>query len=159
FIEVFESTTSLGAVRTDGFGQWSFDLGTVSEGSHSYTAGITDLAGNPGPPSSPFAITVDATAPDTTITANPSAVSNSANASFSFTGNAPGGTGVAGFEISIDGGEFIASASPSTLSNLADGPHTLAVRAVDTAGNRDATPASFDWVVDTTAPTTVAASV
>jgi hypothetical protein len=154
FIEVFEGTTSLGTVRTDGLGQWSFDLGAVSEGSHSYTADITDLAGNPGPQSSPFAITIDATAPDTTITANPSAPSNSASASFSFAGSDPGGTGVAGFEVSIDGGEFVAGVSPSDFNNLADGSHTVEVRAVDAAGNRDATPASFTWVVDTTGPDT-----
>ena len=40
------------------------------------------------------------------------------------------------------------------LSSLADGSHKFEVRAVDQAGNIDATPASSTWTVDTTAPTT-----
>ncbi len=97
---------------------------------------------------------IDTVAPDTTITANPTNPSASANASFSFTGSDPGGSGVAGFECQLDGGAYIACASPQTYTGLADGSHTFQVRAVDAAGNLDGTPASYTWVIDTTGPDT-----
>ena len=43
------------------------------------------------------------------------------------------------------------------VTDLADGPHSLAVRAKDDAGNVDPTPATYSWTVDMTAATTSAA--
>jgi hypothetical protein len=95
----------------------------------------------------------DVTAPDTSITSHPSNPSNSTSASFDFTGSDEvGGSGVAAFECDLDGGGFSACTSPKSYTSLSNGSHTFQVRAKDTAGNTDATPASFTWVVDTTAP-------
>ncbi len=96
--------------------------------------------------------TVDSTVPDTTITANPTNPTNSASASFSFTGSDPGGSGVASFQCQLDGGAFSACTSPQIYLGLSDGSHTFQVRAIDNAGNTDLTPASYTWTVDTTAP-------
>jgi hypothetical protein len=77
-------------------------------------------------------------------------VSNSASASFSFSATELGSS----FECQLDVSGFAACTSPKTYSSLAEGPHTFQVRAKDAAGNLDATPASYTWTVDTTAPDT-----
>jgi hypothetical protein len=41
---------------------------------------------------------------------------------------------------------------PITLSALSAGKHTFEVRGTDKAGNKDPTPASFTWIVDTSPP-------
>jgi hypothetical protein len=58
------------------------------------------------------------------------------------------------FECTVDDGAFTACASPATFT-VADGAHSFGVRAIDRAGNVDASPASFAWRVDTQAPDTM----
>ena len=67
-----------------------------------------------------------------------------------FSSNETGST----FECRIDSGSWSSCTSPDTLSALGAGSHTFDVRATDTAGNTDATPASFTWTIDLTAPNT-----
>ena len=67
------------------------------------------------------------------------------------------GTGVAGFECDMGSG-YSTCTSPKGYTSLSDGSHTFRVRAIDTLGNVDATPASYTWNVDTTAPTAVMTS-
>jgi arylformamidase len=57
------------------------------------------------------------------------------------------------FECRFDGDSFQPCSSPHTTANLADGPHTLQVRAIDEAANTDPTPATRSFTVDTTQPT------
>jgi uncharacterized repeat protein (TIGR01451 family) len=85
---------------------------------------------------------------DTTITGQPANPSGP-DVSFNFTGS--GGTGgIVGFECSLDGAVFTTCTSPQNYTGLADGSHTFQVRAVDGGGNRDATPASYTWTVQST---------
>ncbi len=65
-----------------------------------------------------------------------------------------GGTGVVGFECSLDGATFTACTSPQVFTGITNGPHTFAVRAIDAVGNIDTTPASTTWLVDLIAPVT-----
>lgn len=100
-----------------------------------------------------YELVPDSTPPDTTITANPTNPSASSSATFSFTGS-DSESGVASYTCQIDGGGYSTCASPRNYSALADGSHTFQVRAADAANNVDPTPASYTWVVDTTAPNT-----
>jgi hypothetical protein len=122
----------------------------------------TDLAGNTSVCSSSSvtyvensSAPVDTTAPDTTISAGPAdgSVTSSTAASFSFSGtdNVTAAASLS-FQCSLDGAAFASCTSPQAYSALVPGPHIFAVRAVDQAGNVDATPASRSWTVDTSAP-------
>ena len=95
--------------------------------------------------------------PQTTITSHPSSLTRGRSASFAFRANEdwPGGAELAGaaFECRRDGGPWASCTSPQAYSSLADGLHTFSVRASD-GGFTDATPASFTWRVDGTAPNT-----
>ncbi|TPE43066.1 Ig-like domain-containing protein [Pontibacter mangrovi] len=91
---------------------------------------------------------IDTQAPETTIASQPDKLSNEVPAKFSFSSNEAGVT----YQVSMDGGAFATAANPYSINGLNDGEHTLQVRAIDQAGNMDATPASYTWVQDTKAP-------
>ncbi|MEX2255948.1 MAG: Ig-like domain-containing protein, partial [Acidimicrobiia bacterium] len=126
----------------------SWDTTAQADGQYDVRVVTTDLAGNVFT-SSAVTVTVDNTAPNTTITANPADPSNTDAPSFSFSSSEGSST----FEVRIDGGAWTASTSPKSYTGVADGAHTFQVRATDAAGNVDATPDSYTWVVDTTNPT------
>ena len=53
--------------------------------------------------------------------------------------------GVQAFECRLDNAAFTACASAATYAVATRGSHTFRVRAIDTNGFRDATPASITW--------------
>jgi len=83
----------------------------------------------------------DKTAPQTTITDQPARRTTKRRVSFSFKSNEKG----AHFECSLDGRAFKACVSPARFRARKLGRHTLLVRAIDPAGNVDATPAAEKW--------------
>lgn len=151
---------------TVGSGQISADLDYISSSALSANGGsIQDGAGNnailtlpvPGAAGSlgaNKALVIDGVAPDTTITSSPLISTSVVSASFSFTGDDVG-SGVAGFACQLDNSGFSACTPPLVFNDLSDGEHTFQARALDTVGNVDPTPASFTWIVDSTAPNTI----
>jgi hypothetical protein len=108
-----------------------------------WLSGLLDPATPPDdPPPPPPA---DTTPPDTTITSGPSAGSTTRNtsASFSFSSSESGST----FECSLDGSVWRSCTSTASYSNLSNGSHTFRVRATDSAGNTDQSPASRTWTI------------
>jgi hypothetical protein len=123
--------------------------GPLADGPHTFDVkAVADLAGNAGTATS-YGWTIDTAPPNTSITSNPSALSNSASPSFGFSSTESGS-----FECSLDGAAFAACTSPKAYSGLADGAHTFQVRGLDPAGNADPTPASYAWTIDATPPNT-----
>ena len=56
----------------------------------------------------------------------------------------------ADFECRLDGGLFAPCASPWLISDLADGVHTIEVRAIGRDGTRESPALVFEWTVDST---------
>ena len=88
------------------------------------------------------------TAPETVIAEGPTGLTADATPSFAFSADEPD----AGFQCARRRCRASAAcASPMTTAPLSDGAHEISVRAVDPAGNIDATPASRSFVTDATA--------
>jgi serine protease AprX len=95
----------------------------------------------------------DRTPPDTTIVAGPAPGSTAFGAvSLSFAASEQ-----ASFQCSLDGKRFQPCPATTTLAAVPVGPHDLSVRAVDLAGNVDATPATTSWTEGYASTTSYAA--
>lgn len=99
------------------------------------TAGWLATASPPG----------DAPPPAPSLSGAPSGLVNTRSATIGFSS-----AGATSYTCSVDGGAYSACTSPRALTSLADGAHSLAVKAVNGSGTSDATTAN--WVVDATAP-------
>lgn len=93
---------------------------------------------------------IDCDPPETTIAGGPSGATSDPTPTFNLQSDEPSST----FECRIDSGSFTSCTTPYTTASLADGAHTLEVRATDQAGNTDSTPASRTFSVDTDPPET-----
>jgi large repetitive protein len=143
-VTVIIDGTPVGTTTSDAAGNWTFTPTVpLPDGPHDITATTTNSVGNTSPPSNTVRITVDTGVPDTTIVSGPSDNTESASATFTFSSNETGVT----YECNLDGAGYVPCTNPVTFENLAEGEHTLLVRARDGAGNVDPTPASATWTV------------
>jgi hypothetical protein len=117
----------------------------LAEGAHTFRVFAADGSSNVGPTAT-RAWTVDTRVPETTLLGGPAAGSTSPTSSATFSFASPDSS--ARFECRLDGGVFTPCTSPRTLTGVPNGDHTFAVRAVDAAGNRDATPSTRTWRVN-----------
>ena len=136
---------------------------------HTFSVRSEDNAGNKDSTPASFTWTVDTTPPMTSIisaidgennTISDNGNSESTSIRFNFSGTDTGGSGVDHLQCNIDNSKYVACTSPFVFPNLLkDGIHTFTVVSEDNAGNKDDTPASFTWTVDTAAPLTSIISV
>jgi len=89
----------------------------------------------------------DTTAPETEIVTGPSGTIAQPSAEFTFSSSESGS-----FECSLDGAAFALCGSPKAYAGLSEGEHSFAVRAVDSAGNPDASPATRGFTVQIPEP-------
>jgi hypothetical protein len=139
--------------RVDG-GAWAActtprTTASLADGPHTFEVRATDTAGNVDPTPALRAFVVETILPDTTIDSGPTGTIADRTPTFDFSADEPGST----FQCRIDGGAWASCSMPFTAPSLADGPHTLEVRAIDPAGNVDATPASRSFTVAATPST------
>ncbi|RUO92357.1 hypothetical protein D7Y11_15045 [Corallococcus sp. AB018] len=125
------------------------DFTNLAEGPHQFLVRSKDLLGlltDPTPAT--YSWTIDLTPPKTTFTSTPPAFTNALISTFAFKSSEPNST----FTCALDSGLALPCASPYLTLLLADGPHTLAVRARDAAGNQETEATTYSWTVDTVAP-------
>ncbi|MCQ4162595.1 Ig-like domain-containing protein, partial [Roseomonas sp. GC11] len=162
-VEVLKDGASLGTVTADASGNWTI-AATLTEGSNSFTARASDLAGNTGVLSTAYAVTLDTAAPAAPSISSISPDSGTSSTdkitsqgSITVTGTGPAsatitlyssGTQV-GSTTSDSSGNWVVSLSGSPL---AEGTHSLTARATDTAGNQGSDSTAVTVVVDSTAP-------
>ena len=127
-----------------------YTTAALADGPRTFEVRAIDAAGNVDPSPASRSFVVDTAPPDTTINSGPSGLTNDNTPTFTFSSADTG----ASFECRVDTAAFASCTSPYTTAALADGAHTLEVRAVDAAGNADVTPASRSFTVDTAAPDT-----
>ena len=132
----------------------------LAVGQHTFEIRAVDTQGITDPNPATFSWTITMQPPNhTTITSvvdgNGAALQSggstvSTSITFQVTAT-PGTNPIAGFQCSLDNSQFTSCATTSlgtiSYNNLAAGQHKFAVRAVDTQGNTDPTPATFSWTV------------
>jgi hypothetical protein len=115
-----------------------FTAAALANGAHTFRVRATDAANNTDASPATRAFKVDTIPPNTTITKKPAKRTTKKRVKFAFTTSEPGSH----FQCRLDGGAWKSCASPRTVK-VKKGKHRFSVRAVDAAGNVDATPASY----------------
>jgi CSLREA domain-containing protein len=159
-VEAGEIESFLGEAIADEEGEWDvvYDTpvpaGTIVAASQTNEGGTSELAtattpsdpvaGNPVASNRPSDIKlVDRTPPQTKIARAPRRRSHNTTARFRFDSDETGST----FQCRLDGKKFTACKSPKKYRNLKPGKHVFEVRAIDPAGNVDASVAKRRFTV------------
>lgn len=167
-VTVYENGQPIGTAQADGTGAWSFTPSTpLSSGSHTWTATVTDAAGNVSPASPGFTLVVDTTAPNAPV------ISQAIDDVGSITGPLTSGqttddtvprlvgTSEPFATVNIyEGTTLVGTGTADGTGNwsillnttLTTGAHSFTAQATDAAGNTSVSSASFSLTIDTTPP-------
>ncbi len=159
---------ALGTAVADANGIWKFQLSGVPDGEHTWTAEVTDKAGNIA--KTTLTLTVDTAAPAAPVITSMEDDVGIVQEIWTTPGNvtddpAPtfAGTAAAGTTVTVyDGDKVLGSVaadkdgkwSYTATTNLVDGEHSISVTSTDAAGNESGRSAVWDFTLDTstTAP-------
>jgi parallel beta-helix repeat protein len=173
-IRLFDAVQSLGTAPVSAAGVWSLTSGALTQGQHSISATVTDIAGNQTSPSGSLVITIDTTVnPPST----PDLTSDSANANdnitntngsaarpISFAGTAEAGGSVQVFagvtslgtvsvgndaSDGVTGNGLGAWTLTNSTANLSDGNYAVTATVTDLAGNVSSSSLGLAVVIDT----------
>jgi hypothetical protein len=125
------------------------ELSDLTEGAHTIrvrSISSVNPVGVKDPTPAQRSWTVDSVSPETTIDSAPTGSTESTTAQVTFSSDDPS----AAFQCKLDDANYSSCSSPLNLSGLPTGLRTLLVRAIDPAGNADATPEEASWTI--TAP-------
>jgi hypothetical protein len=172
-VSVFDNGVLLGTTQADVSGVWALTpAASLAEGSHTFSASAIDSAGNAGPVSAGFAITIDTTAPAVPVITSviddvaplTGTIANggtSNDVSPQIAGTAAAGAtltlydnGVALGTTVADGAGLWSFTPPATLAN---GAHSFTAVAVDAAGNASGASPTYGVTIDTISPATAIA--
>lgn len=98
----------------------------------------------------PYLIDQTPDVPETFITAMPADPTNNPNLTFEFASNVSQTT----FECKLDAAAYEPCTSPYTTTTVADGAHSFLIKAINSDGIVDQSPASTTLIVDTVTPST-----
>lgn len=126
--------------------------GTGSRVAFDYAAGAVYLIGITGKndAAGDYTLNLNRIEPETSIDGGPTGTIRTRSTEVTFSSNDSAAT----FECALDLGPFSACTSPRSLTGLADGVHTIRVRAVSAVATVDSTPATRTFTVDATPPRT-----
>ncbi len=148
-VNVYDGATLLGTATANASGAWSFTTGTLSNGSHSFTAtdtvtGITSAA------SAALAVTIDTVAPAAPVIATDVVVNTN---EIALTGTAEANSTVKVYDGATLLGSVVAASTGAwayTTAALATGSHNLTATATDAASNVSAASQIVDPVIGST---------
>jgi len=147
------------AMTSDGSGAYSAGYSSLLEGTWTFKAWAEDLAGNieiQGS-SATHTWTIDTTGAQTEITSGPDDPTNATIPVFEFkeSSDDPDATFECRLYISSSSpGNWESCESPKIYNAQTDESYTFEVKAFDSLGNEDVSPATWTWTIDTTSPTT-----
>jgi hypothetical protein len=168
-VGIYQNGTLVATVTADAGGQWSWKAtDALADGTYTFTAKTTDIAGNVSAASEAFTITVDTVAPDApkidSITDAQEPITGNVSKDGFTNDTTPTLKGSGAEANSIvriyDGATMIGEVNADADGNwsyvpvnpLSNGPHTFTVASVDGAGNVSAKSEAYKITVDTLAP-------
>ncbi|WP_447298585.1 type I secretion system permease/ATPase [Enterobacter cloacae] len=167
-VTIYDGSVAIGTAVTGSNGTWTFTPSVnLGESTHQFTVRATDAAGNTGPASPVFTLTVDLTPPATPtaiVLSDETGAIKGAITAGQFTDSSEpllAGRGEPGGTIQVyDNGVLIGQTT--VLPNgtwslrpdnpLAEGPHSITIKQTDAAGNQSAESQPVNFTVDTTPP-------